>query len=123
MASDEDKLFGLEIVEKEFVRRYEGRGYMTRDFFINQRHYRWTHNMEIGDGAIARYGVLQGWPIHEGAKRIKQTATERAAIVSQPTVSLAWDDIGDNGFHSPLVHNPGGVVRKVPKKPSLDSLS
>lgn len=106
-----DKLIRCEIIEAEHVEHHTRMGYMTRDFFINGRQYNWVMNVEIGDGAIARYGVLQGWPLHNGGK-----LRDRSDSASLDT----------GGLTSPLGHVAGGVVvshgTQVERKPSLDTI-
>lgn len=121
-----DQLIHMEIIEPEYVERYTRRGYMTRDFFIGGGQYNWVMNIDIGDGAIARYGVRQGWPNHDGAKRIKPTKTDRASIAERVKGNLASALAGSSdteGLSSPLAFNPGGVARRVDPKPTLDDLS
>ena len=124
MSKVDDKLIRCEIIEPESLDRYWHRDYMTRDFFINGRHYNWVGNIKIGDGAVARYGVLQGWPTHEGARRINVEPGVSVSTAKQIRENLAsrLDGPNDLPLASPLgyVRLGSGPGKQIERAPDMD---
>lgn len=49
--------FATEFVAEEFIERHSRKGYLTRDFYVGTRCYRWTSN-GVTKGGLIRYGIL-----------------------------------------------------------------
>lgn len=53
------KRYGTELIEWSYLERYQRKGWLQRDFYINSRHYRFT-SFTFSDRGLIRRGLLVG---------------------------------------------------------------